>query len=260
MNCARHNIPVIVHQSEDKLSYTATCDLCEAEGFEPHLTFDCEIKPPPNKPSVDSQQELQMKQIPTNRQEYIIANILLSRKKGTDAAYTPEWVAKEAYELSKEYDIISQRANKEDLELAEFVRVNLTDNISKLRSQEPKLTEPTMLETGKLSDGHHTFDELYEHRHMLFLTLCNWLTNSTCSQGFLNDFVAWCSKLHSDGTMFEGQFIMGIFSEKGNQITYHLPIRLWEEAVRCTSEVLEKAPEWDGHTSNDVLKRLKEML
>ena len=48
---------------------------------------------------------------------------------------------------------------------------------------------------------------------------------------------------------------MGIGKEKGKQITYHLPARYWHEVCEF-AEILEKAPEWDGHTSDDVLKRL----
>ena len=29
------------------------------------------------------------------------------------------------------------------------------------------------LDVGKLSDGYHTFDELYHHRAILFATICN---------------------------------------------------------------------------------------
>jgi hypothetical protein len=93
-----------------------------------------------------------------------------------------------------------------------------------------------------ISDGYHTFDELYEHRHVLFMNLCGIVDN------------AWKSKKHSDGSMWDGWFIAGINIEKGKQITYHIPIRLWNDfRVR----ELEFAPEWDGHTSDDVIERLK---
>lgn len=50
---------------------------------------------------------------------------------------------------------------------------------------------------------------------------------------------------------------MGINKDKGEQITYHLPIKYWEE---CSfAPILEKAPEWDGHTPADVLNRLKSL-
>lgn len=71
---------------------------------------------------------------------------------------------------------------------------------------------------------------------------------------------AWRSKYHSDGELCFGtgtQFVLGIKELKGEQITYHIPIERWEETN--FARTLEKAPEWDGHSSADVLKRLKEL-
>ena len=89
----------------------------------------------------------------------------------------------------------------------------------------------------EVSDGYHTFNELYMHRHALFSALCN-----RCDE-------AWKSKQHDDGTMYEGSFIAGI----GENITYHIPLNLWED-FRCKE--LEKAPVWNGHTGDDVIFNL----
>lgn len=73
--------------------------------------------------------------------------------------------------------------------------------------------------------------------------------------------VIWRSKNHSDGEICFGtgtQFVLGIEKEKGKQITYHIPIERWDETD--FAETLEIAPEWDGHSSNDVLERLKSLL
>ena len=48
---------------------------------------------------------------------------------------------------------------------------------------------------------------------------------------------------------------MGINKEAGNQITYHLPIDCWDECK--FAETLDKAPDYDNHTSNDAILRLK---
>lgn len=107
-------------------------------------------------------------------------------------------------------------------------------------------------ETNDISDGYHTFGELYEHRIVLFIKLCE-------ARGLANhsdDLDIWRSKLHADGTMFDGWFIMGINREKGKQITYHLPIERWVE-TECFAKTLDKAPKFDGHTPEDVLKRIK---
>jgi hypothetical protein len=107
--------------------------------------------------------------------------------------------------------------------------------------------------TGETSDGYHTFNELYEHRFELWINLCRYFIQGKASYDNRN---VWMSKLHSDGTLFDGWFIMGIGKEKGSQITYHLPMKRWEECEKI-SEVLEKAPPFDGHTSKDILERLK---
>lgn len=99
--------------------------------------------------------------------------------------------------------------------------------------------------TGETSDGYHTFNELYEHRHILFLAVLT-----------ANIDKAWRSKLHSDGTMFDDWFIAGLNTDAG-QATYHLPMRIWE-LFKYIPE-LGRAPEWDGHTSNDVLVRIRDM-
>ncbi len=98
---------------------------------------------------------------------------------------------------------------------------------------------------GEVSDGYHTFNELYEHRNMLFIKLCRALNRA---------FYVWKSKTHSDGTTIPGWFILGLNKEPGEQITYHLPLYLWDEAG--FAEPLLQAPPFDGHTSENVLDRL----
>lgn len=102
------------------------------------------------------------------------------------------------------------------------------------------------IEKGKISDGYHTFDELYDHRCTLFVCLCVYL---------YRDRVVWRSKCHADGSTYEDWFIMGIDYHPGQQISYHLPMKYWENTQ--FAKTLDKAPVWDGHTSADVIKRLQ---
>ena len=46
------------------------------------------------------------------------------------------------------------------------------------------------IDTKKISDTHHTFGELYEHRIVLFAALCNKYSD-----------LSWKSKKHYDGKM-----------------------------------------------------------
>lgn len=107
---------------------------------------------------------------------------------------------------------------------------------------------------GEISDGYHTFDELYEHRITLFIAL---LRNITMLLPDSKDSNIWKSRKHSDGSEWKGWFVLGINKEKGKQITYHLPESKWNETD--FAEPLELAPEFDGHTSADVLERLKQL-
>lgn len=103
--------------------------------------------------------------------------------------------------------------------------------------------------TDRISDGYHTFGELYYHRIELYITLCRILASEVC---------VWMSKKHSDDQQPLGWFLLGIEQEKGNQITYHIPNAKWEECAKFAG-ILDKAPEYDGHSSNDVLDRLRRL-
>lgn len=104
-----------------------------------------------------------------------------------------------------------------------------------------------MDDKGEISDGYHTFNELYAHRHALYIALCrlHWARHP--------DRV-WRSQRHHDGSTYDGWFILGIEYEPGKQITYHLPLERWDETTWANTE--KRAPEWDGHTSADVIYRL----
>jgi hypothetical protein len=95
----------------------------------------------------------------------------------------------------------------------------------------------TKIKVGEISDGYHTFDELYYHRMVLFAMVCN-----TYKQK------AWKSLKHSDGTMFDNYFIVGITTPRGNY-TYHYDEQYWDY---FEVKELDSAPEWDGHKPSDI--------
>lgn len=98
---------------------------------------------------------------------------------------------------------------------------------------------------GEISDGYHTFNELYEHRMFLFSILCK-----------QNRKKAWRSKLHADGTMYDNFFIVGITTDTGDY-SYHYDLKYWKyfHGIR----ELKRAPEWDGHQPKDF-NRLSGLL
>lgn len=108
------------------------------------------------------------------------------------------------------------------------------------------------IDTNKISDGYHTFGELYNHRIELYIALCKQIYLNEMS-GFGNPI--WRSKKQYDGNEWEGWFLLGINQELGKQITYHLPISRWGDCE--FAEDRAQAPPFDGHTSNDVIERLK---
>ena len=103
------------------------------------------------------------------------------------------------------------------------------------------LIEPQPI-TGDTSDGYHTFNELYDHRAGLFSVV-------------VRDHreIAWKSKLHHDGTMYEGMFIVGVETPQG-QATYHYDIDPYWDRFDCKE--LVRAPEWDGHTPEQAISRI----
>lgn len=93
------------------------------------------------------------------------------------------------------------------------------------------------LDTSNISDTCHTFGELYDQRAKLFSVIVNTYNES-----------AWKSKLHYDGDMFEGMFIVGVTTPKGDY-TYHYNMDYWD-IFNCKE--LETGNKWDGHTTKDI--------
>lgn len=100
-------------------------------------------------------------------------------------------------------------------------------------------------ETGidDLSDGFHTFRQLYYQRMMLFAAIVK-----------QNKDRAWKSFRHEDGELCfgGGWFIVGIDTPEGSY-TYHYEDNYFS-LFDC--EELECGKHWDGHTEKDVIRLL----
>lgn len=97
---------------------------------------------------------------------------------------------------------------------------------------------------GEVSDGYHTMSELYDHRRALTAAL----------------FGAWNAlgipvfkaRQHADGSMFDGYFIVMAELPSG-QVSYHYDLEYWNQ---FDIPEVGRTPQWDGHSSADVIARL----
>ena len=98
---------------------------------------------------------------------------------------------------------------------------------------------------GEISDGYHTFNQLYHQRAVLFATIVN-----------QNKDRAWKSWKHEDGRYcFDSNgewFIVGVDTPEGSY-TYHYSKEYWD-MFKC--QAFECGKHWDGHTEEDVTRLL----
>lgn len=111
--------------------------------------------------------------------------------------------------------------------------------------------EKTYSSMGQVSDGYHTFDELYHYR-MLY------------NAGFLNELYqrravpVYKSWRHSDEKLcFGGGWFVVVALLPTGQVTNHYPAEHWD---LFDAQVVYRAPEWDGHTPKEAAKRIEEYL
>lgn len=110
------------------------------------------------------------------------------------------------------------------------------------RDIEAALRAIPAVDVEKMSDGYHTFADLYEQRLILSAALAK------------NNPHAWKSRRHEDGSVpfGGGWFIMGFDTDEGCY-TYHYELKDWD-LFQCKE--LDKGKPWDGHTSKDVRRLL----
>ena len=92
-----------------------------------------------------------------------------------------------------------------------------------------------------VSDGFHTFRQLYYQRMMLFAVIVN-----------QNKDRAWKSLRHEDGELCfgGGWFVVGIDTPEGSY-TYHYENKYFN-LFDC--KILDYGKHWDGHTEKDVTR------
>ena len=127
----------------------------------------------------------------------------------------------------------------------EDLAANNVDELCKWFANNKEFVKVPETGIGDLSDGYHTFNELYHHRAVLFSVICNKFPE-----------LSWKSLQHNDpekDPMYDGMFICGIFTPEG-QATYHYDINPYWDMFNVAE--IDRAPEWDGHTSDEAIKRI----
>lgn len=100
----------------------------------------------------------------------------------------------------------------------------------------------------EIRDEYHSMHELYQHRMALNIALFNYLI---CGND-LEVKEVMKSKMHNDGTMFKGYFVVMAVTIHG-QISYHYKLKHWD---KFKIPEVERTPPCDGHTSLQVMERL----
>lgn len=126
--------------------------------------------------------------------------------------------------------------------------INATKIILEKKTDKVMNEDNTKVDMGEVSDGYHTFNELYEYR-MLYNAA---LFNEFAKQGLYD---VHKSRKHSDGEYPFGDsnwFIVMAELPTG-QISNHYEMKDWDKF-----QIPEKplANKWDGHSPKDVAERL----
>lgn len=126
--------------------------------------------------------------------------------------------------------------------IAKLTALEVTEPSATMTDAKRLLADMPAVDVEKMSDGYHTFADLYEQRLILSAALAK------------NNPHAWKSKRHEDGSVpfGGGWFIMGFETDEGCY-TYHYELKDWD-LFQCKE--LDKGKPWDGHTSKDVRRLL----
>ena len=98
-------------------------------------------------------------------------------------------------------------------------------------------------DVGDVSDGYHTFNQLYHQRALLFATIVN-----------THKDISWKTRCHEDGEpCFGGGWFLVTVDTPAGSYGYHYDDSYWDY-FQC--EEIPKAKHWDGYTEADVIRLL----
>lgn len=141
-----------------------------------------------------------------------------------------------------------------------FKRENLEDQL--FREIQERITQLQSLKSDKIeqiSDGYHTYKELYEFRKMYNAALFNeWARLWRIGEDDEVNFNVHKSWKHNDGELcFGGGWFVVVAILPTGQISNHYPAEDWD--LFKIPEVEKALFPFDGHTGKDVLERLKNL-
>lgn len=112
--------------------------------------------------------------------------------------------------------------------------------------------------SGKVSDGYHTFDELYHYRMLYNAGMANALYDLEYHDRG-QDIKIVKSWRHSDGELCFGKdnYFVVVMQLPTGQVSNHYHGEHWD--LFKVPEV-ERAPEYDGHTPQEAAERLEKYL
>lgn len=111
---------------------------------------------------------------------------------------------------------------------------------------------------GEISDGYHTFNELYQYRMLYNAAFFNELAYKRENGTFDVDYDVHKSKKHSDGEeCFGGGWFIVMAELPTGQISNHYELKYWDLFEIPEKEVANK---WDGHSPQEAAQRLEDYL
>lgn len=116
--------------------------------------------------------------------------------------------------------------------------------IEKINNEIKEYKDRTKNSADDISDGYHTFGDLYKHRTYLL------------ALAIIHLPYAWKARKHEDGTMFDGMFVVG-FPTPNGMVTYHCDNEYWND---FKVPEIPHAPHFDGYSDADILDREKAFL
>lgn len=115
-----------------------------------------------------------------------------------------------------------------------------------------------LAKSGDLSDGFHTFNELYKYRMLYNAAFFNELAYKRNNDNCDVDYDVHKSKRHSDGEeCFGGGWFIVMAELPTGQISNHYELKDWD---LFNIPEKEKANVWDGHTPQEAADRLENFL